>query len=90
MYNHLMTKEQLAVNVGDHVAVLGYKGIVEKVLHAIDKEWDGEKYVDVAGTESTSIQVNFTGDLANWGQYQHGVYGDFAIIDDIEKWNKYL
>ena len=90
MYNRYLSKEQLAVKVGDHVIVDGFRGIVEKVFTGVEKEWNGEKYVDKTGTEYTDIKVVFSGELSKWGQYNHGVYSSWHIENDIAKWEKYL
>lgn len=90
MYNKFLSEKQLSVKKGDMVVICGYRAIVEAVYRGIEKEWNGEKYVDKAGTEYTSIKANFKGDLANWGQYQHRTYGKWTIINDREEWEKYL
>lgn len=80
MYNRLMNERELNVKVGDKVAVLGNRGIVTEVFHSHDTEWNGKEYVKVQGSESTSVRVNFTGELASWGQYQNKVYGDYVVV----------
>lgn len=92
MYNKFMTKEQLAVKVGDHVVVQGNKGIVTEVHRGCEQAYDMFKgeYVNVDGKDFTNIRVNFTGELANWGQYQNGTYSNWQIVNDLEKWEKYL
>lgn len=90
MFNKFMDQKELNVKVGDRVVVQGNRGIVTEVFHGIKTEWNGEKYVEIPGTESTAVRVHFEGNLASWGQYQDGVYGGFAIIDDIEKWKGYV
>lgn len=82
MYNKFMDEKDLKVKIGDKVAVQGNRGIVTEVFHTIKKEWNGSEYVDVAGTESTSVRVHFEGELAHWGQYQDGVYGGFTIVEE--------
>ena len=81
MKNTLMNARELNVKIGDKVSVQGNKGIVTDVFHNIDTEWNGEKYVKVKDSESTSVRVHFIGELASWKQYQDGVYGDFTIIE---------
>ena len=81
MYNRLMSKKELEVKVGDLVSVQGNKGIVTEVFHTTDTEWNGKEYVEVEGSESTSVRVNFTGELAKWGQYQGGIYGGYEVIE---------
>lgn len=81
MYNKFMSEKELNVKVGDKVLVQGNEGIVTEVYHNIDKEWNGREYVEVEGSESTSARVSFINDLANWGQYQDGVYGGFTVIE---------
>ena len=90
MYNHLMTKEQLNVKAGDHVVVMGYRGIVEDVYRGYKTEYNGREYVKKAGTDYTSVKVDFKGELSTWGQYNHGYYGNFTIIDNVKKWETYL
>lgn len=90
MYNKLMDAKELNVKVGDLVVVQGNKGIVTEVYHSVKTEWNGTEYVEIEGTESTSVKVHFTGELATWGQYQDGVYGGFTVIEDREKWESYL
>lgn len=81
MYNRLMSKKEIEVKVGDLVSVQGNKGIVTEVFHTTDTEWNGKEYVEVEGSESTSVRVNFTGELAKWGQYQDGIYGGYEVIE---------
>ncbi len=80
MYNRLMQAKELNVKVGDTVSVQGNRGIVTEVLHHFDTEWNGKEYVKVADSDGTSIRVHFTGELANWGQYQDGVYGGYTVL----------
>lgn len=82
MYNKFMNEKELKVKVGDKVAVQGERGIVTEVFHNFDTEWNGKEYVKVANSESTAVRVHFEGELASWGQYQDGVYGGFAIIEE--------
>lgn len=82
MYNRLMSKRELEVKVGDLVVVQGNKGIVTEVFHTKDTEWNGKEYVEVEGSDSTAVRVNFIGELANWGQYQGGVYGGYTVIGE--------
>ena len=79
MYNRLMKAKELNVKVGDKVVVQGNEGIVTEVFHNVDKEWNGKEYVAIKDSESTSVRVHFTGDLARWGQYQDGVYGGYIV-----------
>lgn len=79
MLNTMMDAKELNVKVGDKVFVQGNEGIVTEVFHNIDTEWNGKEYVEVAGSESTNVRVHFTGELAKWGQYQDGVYGDYFV-----------
>lgn len=83
MYNRLMSKKEIEVKVGDLVSVQGNKGIVTEVFHTTDTEWNGKEYVEVEGSESTSVRVNFTGELAEWGQYQDGIYGGYSVIEEV-------
>ena len=80
MYNRLMNERELNVKVGDKVAVQGNRGIVTEVFHTHDTEWNGKEYAKVPGSESTSVRVNFTGELARWGQYQNGIYGGYTVV----------
>lgn len=82
MYNKFMNERELKVKVGDKVAVEGNRGYVTEVFHTFKTEWDGEKYVKIEGSDSTSVRVHFEGSLASWGQYQDGVYGGFSIIEE--------
>ena len=84
MYNKFHTQRELAVKPGDRVSVQGYRGTVLEVFHSIHKEWNGTEYVDVPGTESTSVSVHFdeSQDIAEYRQYQNGTYGGFTVIDD--------
>lgn len=79
MYNRLMKEKELNVKVGDLVLVQGNEGTVTEVLHTIETEWNGKEYVKVEGSETTSIRVHFTGELANWNQYQDGIYGGYTV-----------
>lgn len=79
MYNRLMKEKELKVKVGDKVMVQGNPGIVTEVFHHTDTEWNGKEYYEVPGSESTSVRVHFTGELASWGQYQDGVYGGYIV-----------
>lgn len=80
MYNKFMAAKELNVKEGDIVAVQGNRGIVTEVLRGNDVEWNGREYVDVEGTEYTNVRVCFTGDIAQWGQYQDGVYGGYTVL----------
>lgn len=88
MFNKYMAEKELNVKVGDRVCVQGYKGTVIDVDHSIRQEWNGEAYVDVAGTESTTVQVRFDEEdnygIAEYGQYQNGWYGGYTVIDKEE------
>lgn len=88
MFNKYMAEKELNVKVGDRVCVQGYKGTVIDVDHSIKQEWNGEAYVDVAGTESTTVQVHFDEEdnygIAEYGQYQDGWYGGYTVIDKEE------
>lgn len=83
MFNKYMAEKELNVKVGDRVCVQGYKGTVIDIDHSIRQEWNGEAYVDVAGTESTTVQVHFDEEesIAEYGQYQDGWYGGYTVID---------
>lgn len=72
MLNILLEEKELAVKVGDTVAVEGNRGKVTEVIKG--KIDTGEDY--------TNVRVHFTGELANWGQYQDGVYGCFTVIEE--------
>lgn len=89
MFNKFLGERELNVKVGDLVVVQGNRGIVTDVYHGIKTEWNGEKYVEIPGTESTTVRVHFEGELARWGQYQDGYYGGFTVIDDRAKWERY-
>ena len=82
MYNKFAEAKELNVKVGDKVSVQGNKGIVTEVFRGHDSEWNGTEYAKVSGTEYTNVRVHFTGELANWGQYQDGVYGGFEVIEE--------
>jgi len=82
MYNKFMNEKEINVKVGDKVAVFGNLGVVTEVFKNIDKEWNGKEYVEVEGTESTSARVHFEDELANFGQYQDGIYGSFTVLDE--------
>lgn len=81
MYNRLMEKKELDVKVGDRVNVQGWIGTVTEVYHGIDTEWNGTEYVEVPGTESTSVTVHFD-DAGIGGQYQDGHYGGYWVIEE--------
>ena len=84
MYNKFMEEKEINVKVGDRVMVQGLKGIVTEVLHSTDKEWNGTEYVDVEGSESTTVGVHFDSDTwvaeQGYGQYQDGHYGGYTVI----------
>ena len=80
MYNKFMAEKELNVKVGDTVMVQGNEGTVTEVFKNHDTEWNGKEYVKVEGSDSTSVRVHFTGELASWGQYQDKVYGGYAVI----------
>lgn len=67
MYNKFMNEKEINVKVGDRVAVQGNRGVVTEVVKVSDV-WTG-------------VRVHFEGELANWGQYQDGVYGGYEVID---------
>ncbi len=81
MYNKYLGQRELEVKAGDVVSVQGNVGTVTEVIKSIKKEWNGAEYIEVPGTESTSVRVHFTGELAAWGQYQDEVYGGFHVIE---------
>lgn len=84
MYNKFMEEKEINVKVGDRVSVQGNKGTVTEVFHSIDKEWNGTEYVNVEGTESTTVAVHFDSDTwiakEGYGQYQDGHYGGYTVI----------
>ena len=80
MYNRLMKEKELNVKVGDKVAVQGNRGTVTEVFRDHEVEWNGKEYVKVEGSEYTNVRVHFEGELANWGQYQDGVYGGYTVL----------
>lgn len=67
MYNKFMNEKEINVKVGDKVAVCGNLGVVTEVFKTID---------------STSVRVHFEDELANFGQYQNGIYGGFTVLDE--------
>lgn len=67
MYNKFMNEKEINVKVGDKVAVQGNLGVVTEVFKDID---------------STSVRVHFEDELANFGQYQNGIYGGFTVLDE--------
>lgn len=69
MKKQFMDKKELNVKIGDTVAVQGNIGTVTEI------------YED---SEVLNVRVHFTGELANWGQYQDAVYGGFTVIDSNE------
>lgn len=83
MFNKFMNEKEINVKVGDRVVVQGYKGTVTEVFHGIKKEWNGTEYVEVAGTESTTVQVHFDEnyDIAKTA-YQDGHYGGYEVIEE--------
>lgn len=85
MFNKFMNEKEINVKVGDRVVVQGYKGTVTEVFHSIKKEWNGTEYVEVAGTESTTVQVHFDEDnnydIARTA-YQDGHYGGYEVIEE--------
>lgn len=80
MYNRLMNEKELKVKVGDEVSVQGNRGIVTEVLRTVETEWNGKEYVKIDGSDTTSVRVHFTGELASYGQYQDNVYGGFVVV----------
>lgn len=79
MYNKFMDEKEINVKVGDRVNVQGWIGTVTEVFHSINKEWNGKEYVEVPGTESTTVTVHFD-DAGIGGQYQDGHYGGYWVI----------
>lgn len=84
MKNIYMNEKELNVKVGDTVSVQGNRGTVIEVVKGFDTEWNGTEYVKVDGTDFTNVRVHFTGELANWGQYQDEEYGMFEVIETAE------
>lgn len=80
MYNRLMAEKEINVKVGDTVSVQGNRGVVTEVFRTHDTEWNGKEYIKVENSETTSVRVHFSGDLAKWGQYQDGVYGGYTVL----------
>lgn len=89
MYNKFMQEKELNVQVGDIVSVQGNRGIVTEVFRGYETEWNGAEYAKIEGTDYTNVKVHFTDELANWGQYQDGVYGLYTVIDEWPEWEKY-
>ena len=85
MYNKFMAEKELNVKVGDEVAVQGNRGTVTEVYRGYGTVWDGDRYTRVEGSEYTNVKVHFTGELAEYGQYQDGVYGDYTVIEKREE-----
>ena len=81
MYNKFMNEREINVKVGDKVAVQGNRGTVTEVFKGCDTKWNGNEYEKIEGTKWTNIKVHFDGELANWGQYQDGVYSDYTVLD---------
>lgn len=81
MKNIYMNEKELNVKVGDTVSVWGNRGTVIEVVKGFDTEWNGTEYVKADGSDFTNVRVHFTGELANWGQYQDGEYGMFEVIE---------
>lgn len=67
MLNTMMDSRELNVKVGDTVSVQGNRGTVLEVIRKND--WTG-------------VRVHFTGDLAEFGQYQDQVYGGFVVVEE--------
>lgn len=80
MYNRYMSKEQLAVKVGDRVRVYGWEGTVTEVFHNKDTEWNGKEYEEIADSDSTAVKIHFDDPKSIGYQYQDGVYGNFSFI----------
>ena len=78
MFNKYMQERELNVKVGDEVSVQGNAGIVTEVIKSIKTNWNGNRYVEIAGTESTSVRVHFSGNLAGT-VFQDGVYGGYIV-----------
>ncbi len=81
MYNRMMSKKEQNVKVGDHVWVMGNRGVVTEVFRGRDIVWNEEarQYEEVEGSDWTHVRVHFEGELASWGQYQDGTYGGYTV-----------
>lgn len=82
MYNKFLNEKELNVKPGDRVSVHGYRGTVLEVLRGRHKEWNGKEYADVEGSDYTNVTVHFDEDqdIAKYGQYQNGQYGEFVVL----------
>lgn len=82
MYNKFLAAKELNVKVGDRVSSHGYSGTVLEVVRGFHKEWDGKEYVKREGSDYTNVVIHFdeTQDIARFGQYQNGQYGEFVVI----------
>lgn len=67
MYNKFMNEREINVKVGNRVAVQGNRGTVTEVIRVSDV-WTG-------------VRVHFEGEMAEFGQYQDGVYGGYTVLD---------
>ena len=67
MYNKFMNEKEINVKVGDRVAVQGNRGTVTEVIKVSDA-WTG-------------VRVHFEGEMAEFGQYQDGVYGGYTVLN---------
>ena len=82
MKNIYMAEKELNVKVGDRVSSHGYRGTVTEVYRGYRKEWNGNEYVKQEGSDYTNVVIHFDEDqdIARFGQYQNGEYGEFVII----------
>lgn len=82
MKNIYMAEKELNVKVGDRVACHGYRGTVTNVYRGYSKEWNGAEYVKQEGSDYTNVAIHFDEDqdIARYGQYQNGTYGEFEVI----------
>ena len=82
MKNIYMAEKELNVKVGDRVAAHGYRGTVTEVHRGYRKEWNGTEYVKQEGSDYTNVSIHFDEDqdIAGFGQYQNGEYGQFTVI----------
>ena len=72
--------------IGDTVYILGYKGIVTKIIPVHEEEWNGERYVKTAKIEYVQVYADFTCGRAEWQQYTDGIkaaYGEFEIEEEL-------
>lgn len=82
MKNTYLTEKELNVKVGDRVYSHGYRGTVTEVYRGFRKEWNGREYVKQEGSDYTDVTIHFDEDqdIAAYGQYQNGTYGEFEVI----------